>query len=101
MDLFSWSLQWSVWSISLRPGQTEGVESVTAVSSFPRAIGQFHIKKSRDDCVQPESMRERDTVNGTFTKAEGNRCLCDSDSNDGNYKHKQPAVYIVPANTSV
>lgn len=25
-------------------------------------------------CVQSESMRERDTVNGTFTKAEGNRC---------------------------
>lgn len=59
IDLFSHSPQCSVWSISLRPGQTQGVESVTAVSSFPRAIGQLHIKKSRDDCVQSESMRAR------------------------------------------
>lgn len=75
---FSQSLQWSVWSISLRPGQSEGVESVTAVSSFPRAIGQFHIKTSRDDCVQSRAWG-RDTVNGTFTKAERKRCLSDCD----------------------
>lgn len=37
----------------------EWVESITAVSSFPRAIGQFHIKQSRDDCVQSEAERPR------------------------------------------